>query len=136
MDVRARWEDLMTSSRKASKPIRRILYCSHCGNRAPQVLIHTQKYLERTWSVSDGKESDPSPWSTFVAVCETCDQILLYENPGDVEEPKFFNRCELIYPKPARLGSAVPPEVAAIYEEASRIKELALMRLLFKYGEH
>lgn len=113
------------SQRKAGKkPIRRIAYCTNCGNRAPQELIHTQKYLERAWG-ADGRESDPHPWSMFVAVCETCSQLLLYENLGDQASPEDFERCELVFPKPLRLGIAVPREIAAIYEEAIRIKELA-----------
>lgn len=112
-------------NRRALKEIRRIAYCPHCGNRAPQKLIHTQKYLERTWSGADGKESDPTPWSMFVAVCETCDQLLLYENLGDQSDPKLFDRCELVFPEPSHLSSAVPRQVAAIYEEAVRIRELA-----------
>jgi hypothetical protein len=88
------------------------------------MLVHTQKYLERTWR-PDGEESDPHPWSMFVVVCETCNQLLLYENLGDQTDPEHFDRCELTFPRPYRLGIAVPREIAAVYEEAVRIKELA-----------
>jgi Domain of unknown function (DUF4145) len=112
------------AQRRISKDIRRIAYCPHCGNRAPQKLIHIQRYLERTWS-ADGTESEPTPWSMFVAVCETCYQILLYENLGDQDDPEHFYRCELAFPRPSSLGLAVPRPIATIYEEAIRIKELA-----------
>lgn len=106
------------------KEIRRIAYCPHCGNRAPQKLIHTQKHLERVWS-GDGEEADPVLWSMFVAVCETCHQLLLYENFGDQDDPEQFHHCELAFPKPSRLSISVPRQIAVIYEEAIRIKELA-----------
>ena len=51
--------------------IRKVLYCPHCGNKAPQRLVHTQRYMVRTWAVANGKE-DEAPWSIFVVVCETC----------------------------------------------------------------
>jgi hypothetical protein len=109
----------------SKRTIRRIAYCTHCGNRAPQELIHTQRYLERAWSYPEGKKTKPSRWSMFVAVCDTCNQLLLYENAGDQTVPEHFDKCELVFPRPSRVSIAVPREIAAIYEEAIRIKELA-----------
>ena len=77
--------------------IRLVAYCPHCGNRAPQRLIHIQYYSERTWSVPIGKE-ELVPWSTFLAVCETCDHLLLYDNPGDQLSPDVFNSVNADYP--------------------------------------
>jgi len=114
----------MVKQNSSKKTIRRIAYCPHCGNRAPQELIHTQKYLERVWH-PDGEESKSSAWSMFVAVCDTCNQLLLYENLGDQTDPNHFDKCELVFPRPFRFNIAVPREIAAIYEEATRIKELA-----------
>jgi hypothetical protein len=114
----------MAAQKRTKRPIKRIAYCTNCGNRAPQALIHTQKYLERSWA-ADGRESDPNPWSMFVAVCETCNQLLLYENLGDQTDPEHFDSCDLVFPRPSSLGIAVPREIAAIYKEAIRIKELA-----------
>jgi hypothetical protein len=75
--------------------------------------------------MKDGKESDTAPWSTFVAVCETCHQVLLYDNPGDQLEENVFTSGDLVYPKAGKLGSSVPQFVREIYEEAWRIKGLA-----------
>jgi hypothetical protein len=47
------------------------------------------------------------------------------KNLGDQTDPEYFDRCALVFPRPLRLGIAVPREIAAIYEEAIRIKELA-----------
>lgn len=104
--------------------VRRVAYCPHCGNRAPQKLIHKQRYLERAWD-SDGGEADPIPWSTFVAACETCHNVLLYDNTADQLEDTDFTSGELIYPNAGQLRSSVPAVIRQIYEEAWRIKELA-----------
>jgi len=105
-------------------PFRRVLYCPHCGNRTPQRLIHRQRYYERSWYVTTGKE-DRDPWSTFVAVCETCDHILLYENVGDMLNDDEFEKAELKYPKSGRLTIDVPQTIREVYDEAARIKEIA-----------
>ena len=104
--------------------VRKVLYCPHCGNRAPQRLIHTQKYLEKAWSSHDGFE-DEHFWSTFVAVCETCGHVLLYDNPGDQFNDNEFQHGDLIYPKSGKLHSSVPKNIAEVYEEAFRIKAIA-----------
>jgi len=105
--------------------VRKVAYCPHCGNRAPQRLIHKQVYFERVWSVKDGSESKPVPCSMFVAVCETCSYLLIYENFGDQLEENQFHRCSLVFPKAGRLHNAVPDRIADVYEEAHRIKEIA-----------
>src|SRR5574337_1118287 len=104
--------------------IRRVQYCPHCGNTAPQKLVHVQRYLEKGWSLSDGSE-DEVPWSTFVAVCETCHQVLLYDNTGDQWKPQDFHQADLAYPKSGCLDRSVPSSVARVYKEAYRIKSVA-----------
>jgi len=74
--------------------------------------------------VTTGKE-DRDPWSTFVAVCETCDHILLYENVGDMLNDDEFEKAELKYPKSGRLTIDVPQTIREVYDEAARIKEIA-----------
>ena len=103
---------------------RKVAYCPHCGNRAPQRLIHTQRFLERTWE-SSGKEVEPTPWSSFVAACETCGRILVYDNLGDTLGDNQFDLGELEYPRHDRLHPSVPARVAAAYAEAVRIKRIA-----------
>jgi len=104
--------------------IRKVLYCPHCGNKAPQRLVHTQKYMERTWHVGDGKEVE-EPWSTFVVVCETCGHIILYDNMGDQLSENEFYYCDHSYPKSDRLHFYVPESIRNVYAEAVRIKEIA-----------
>src|SRR5690554_2258421 len=107
-----------------TEPLTRVQYCPHCGNQAPQRLIHTQRHMEKTWSVSDGSE-DEHPWSTFIVVCETCHQVLLYDNMGDQLSDKEFDQADLIYPKSGNLHHSVPELIRKVYQEAFRIKELA-----------
>lgn len=104
--------------------IRRVMYCPHCGNTAPQRLVHTQRYLEKSWSVADGSE-DTDPWSTFVVVCETCGHILLYDNVADQSPDSEFHNCNLEFPKPAQLHTSVPEIIRQVYEEAARIRVIA-----------
>ena len=104
--------------------IRRVLYCPHCGNTAPQKLVHVERYLEKGWSLSNGSE-DEHPWSAFIAVCETCRHILVYDNAGDRWEPEEFQYAGLVYPKSGRLDSSVPDAIAKVYQEAYRIKRIA-----------
>ena len=104
--------------------IRKVAYCPHCGNRAPQRLIHRQQYLERGWSVPDGIE-DEHTWSSFVAVCETCEHLLIYDNVGDQLGEDDFNLGDLVFPESGQLHRSVPATIADAYMEAYRIKELA-----------
>lgn len=105
--------------------LRRVAYCPHCGNSAPQRLIHTQKYSVRAWSTEDGRETDPLPCATFVVECETCSELLLYSDFGDYRGEKYFHNCALVYPKTGELHGAVPEQIAYVYKEAHRIKEIA-----------
>ena len=104
--------------------IRKVSFCPHCSNRAPQRLVYTQRYTERTWDAGHGEESEPTPWSTFVAACETCGHILLYDNYGDQLEEDEFHRGVLAFPEYG-LPISVPSPIRAIYAEASRIRALA-----------
>lgn len=104
--------------------VRRVAYCPHCGNRTPQRLVYKQQYLEKAWYLPDGIE-DEHPWSSFVAVCETCDHLLIYENIGNQFGDNEFDFGDLVYPESGKLHSSVPETIATVYEEAYRIKTLA-----------
>jgi len=104
--------------------ISRVAYCPHCNNTAPQKLVHVQKYFERTWATKDGAE-DRAPWSAFVATCETCHHLLVYENLGDQLPDDKFDHGDLAYPKPDHLPVVVPSSIRNVYAEAPRIKNIA-----------
>lgn len=105
-----------------SSPIKRIAFCPHCGNRAPQRLVYMQQFDERVWLTSTGQE-DAHPAAYFVAVCETCSEVLIYQAYMAFEETDF-REAKLVWPKVA-LDVSVPEGVARIYEEAARIKAIA-----------
>lgn len=97
----------------------RVEFCPHCCNRAPQTLLLEQIYEDIGWSVSDGEEY-PYDGTFYVARCETCKAILLY---NDIEGGGF-KHAELIFPD-IRIDKSVPENIAKIYDEAIRIKNVA-----------
>lgn len=114
-------------ARNTAKGIRRVAYCPHCGNTAPQRLITRQPYFERAWTVGGppDEKADLAPWSSFVASCETCHQILVYDNPGDSFDAVEFTSGTLVYPKHDTLSKSVPEIIVKVYSEAVRIKQIS-----------
>lgn len=80
--------------------------------------------MQKSWILSTGEEA-PDPWSTFVVVCETCGNILLYDNPCNTFDEETFQHATLMYPKEGKLHESVPELVCKVYEEAYRIREIA-----------
>jgi len=64
------------------------------------------------------------PCAYYVAVCETCGEILLYRALAVPVEDKDFSLAHLIWPDPG-LHRAVPKVVTECYAEAAKIKNLA-----------
>jgi hypothetical protein len=104
--------------------IANIAYCPHCGNKATQRLVHKQRYYEKSWD-PNGTSAEDIPWSSFVAACETCDNILVYENLGDETCDNRFSTCDLVYPKNPFLPIVIPRQIASAYAEASRVREIS-----------
>ena len=104
--------------------IRKIAFCPHCGNRAPQRLIHSQTCEWIGRSLTDDEELD-LPLTYHVASCETCNQVLLYTCLGDQMTNEDFVHGNLEYPDSGNLNISVPESIRKIYEEAARIKMLA-----------
>lgn len=101
-----------------------VAFCPHCGNRAPQRLIHTHDYLGKGYS-RDGGVDNNIPCTYHVAVCETCNEILVYHVFMTIVEDKDFHRADLVWPDPGVLHQSVPKAIAECYVEAARIKNLA-----------
>src|SRR5215467_11993709 len=102
-----------------------VAYCPHCGNEAPQRLVHKQSYFERSWDAKTGERREDAPWSSFVAACETCGNVLVYDNVGDQTDDHQFASCDLVYPKNPFLPFVVPRKIASAYAEASRVKNIS-----------
>lgn len=111
---------------REKEPIRRVAFCPHCGNRAPQRHIYSQYYESQGYSSDGDLVSENFPFFYHVAVCETCKQVLLYNAfAEDFIEDKDFHLADLIWPDPGVLHKAVPQSVSDCYSEAARIKNLA-----------
>lgn len=99
-------------------------FCPHCCSRTPHRLVHTQRYADVLFN-SDGSIADRDvPFTYYVAVCEGCDQILVYHEMDDVPRTGYV-ALQLLYPNDGNLHSSVPPRVQAIYGEAYRIRYLS-----------
>ena len=106
---------------------RSVAYCPHCGNRAPQRLIHSQHTSDIGY-VTDGESTGEQmdiPVIYFVASCETCNSVLLYQSVGNMLEDGEFAQADLVWPHSGELHYSVPSSVTTIYAEAVRIKNLA-----------
>jgi len=109
------------------KTIRQVAFCPHCGNKASQKHIYTQEYLDTNTFLMDGERSNgpPPPCAYYIAVCETCNQVLLYHSFVDIVEDEYFQSADLIWPKEGVLHKTVPKAIAECYKEAARIINLA-----------
>ena len=106
--------------------ITNVAYCPHCGNEAPQRLIHPQRYSEKMWDAKTGEPfKEDAPWSSFVASCETCGNVLVYDNPGDQTEEMQFSKCDLAYPKTPFLSPIIPRQIATSYAEAFKVRAIS-----------
>lgn len=104
--------------------IRCIAFCPHCGHPSPQVLALTQRYTETLHS-TDGEVFEGVDGVYFVAVCETCSQLILYGQIGIAAPPEKFPSADLVWPKVGSLHEAVPKRVLQIYQEAHAIRNVA-----------
>jgi hypothetical protein len=104
--------------------IRKVEFCPHCGNRAPQKLVYSQHCRDVGWAVGGGEEYDLAV-DYFIAVCETCNHILVYQGMEDYADEEHFTHADLVYPRSGQLDKSVPAAIHNIYEEAFRIKEVA-----------
>lgn len=106
-------------------PIRCVAYCPHCGNRAPQRLVHVQRFLTCGYRSDGTREDYECPSAHYVAVCETCSEVLLYLDEFDDFGEKSFIKASIVWPEPKALHHSVPSRVRDCYEEADRIRHFA-----------
>ena len=104
--------------------IRRVAFCPHCGNRSPKRLIHTQRCSGTGWAITDDKAVEMDI-EYYVAICETCDHVLLYRAIDSEVSANDFVHADLEYPDSGNLHKSVPEVIRDIYDEAFRIKEIA-----------
>jgi len=107
------------------KTIRQVAFCPHCGNEAPQRLICTHKYTRHRYAKGSDSPSINYPSAYYVAICETCNHILLYHTINEIKESKDFHLAERFWPDPKDHSVDLPETVRECYEEAKRIKKIA-----------
>lgn len=97
-----------------------VLYCPHCGNRAPQRLVFKHNYEDTDLYGSDGSKEENLSLSCVyhVRVCATCNDLILYYE-SEVSE------LEVFYPASHSLHRSVPPAVRQAYEEAARVRNVS-----------
>jgi hypothetical protein len=99
--------------------IRLDAYCPHCGNFAAQELQMIHPYTATLYSPTG--EAVEEPWSTYIASCNACGQLLLYDNPGDQFAEVEFTSGGQLYPAVAWIGYPIPSTVSDPYSEAVRV---------------
>lgn len=108
--------------------IRKVGFCPHCGNRAPQKLLYRHHCSEIAWIMRDEEDKDEeSPLDAvyFIATCETCRGILLYASFDSYPEDEQFHLTRLVWPESGVSHEFIPEKVSNIYDEAERIKNIA-----------
>lgn len=114
----------MVDDESKMEVMRNVAFCPHCGNRAPQRLVHRQDFLTSGYYL-DGRRAEEWQAAYFIAVCETCHEILVYLAEGDIPPDSRFSVTDLMWPDPGHLPPSVPEAIRSCYEEAARIKNLA-----------
>jgi hypothetical protein len=106
--------------------IQNVAFCPHCGNTAPQRLAYQHTYVTTGYALDDeSRIQDGPPCTYYVAICSTCEEILLYHSICGVVSDEHFTRAALLYPKSGELHESVPAPVRGSYSEAARIRNVA-----------
>src|SRR2546422_11313930 len=64
---------------------RKIAFCPHCGNHAPQRAVFRHETRETGYD-DKGNPEEEFPTECFLGLCETCDQPWLYYIDDDIEQ--------------------------------------------------
>lgn len=106
--------------------IENVAFCPGCGNTALQQLVYEHEYESAGYEIDTGRRIEMGvPVTYFVAICSTCEALLLYCSFLSEIESEYFSRAELIYPKGTELHISVPNAVQRAYAEAARIRNVA-----------
>jgi len=103
-----------------SPEIDRKLICPHCGKPATQRLVSLAPYLASAYA-PDGAEIE-EPGVTFIAACNQCGQIILYEDLGEFLSASDYQSGDICYPTMEWRHSSVPRVVREAYEVAIQVQ--------------
>jgi hypothetical protein len=115
----------MAHDESRTEPIRNVAFCPHCGNRAPQRLVHRQDFRTSGYYLDGRRDQSDYEAAYFVAACETCHEVLVYLAEAHIPPDLQFSETDLMWPDPGHLPRSVPEAIRNCYEEAARIKSLA-----------
>ena len=105
-----------------------VAFCPHCGNNAPQKLVYNQFYTGLWYSGKSGKKNrnfnEPPLFIYHIAVCQTCDEVLIYNEYLGDDGADNFTKTDLYWPETG-LHKSVPDSVSSCYAEAESIKHVA-----------
>jgi Domain of unknown function (DUF4145) len=122
-----------------SKEKRRISFCPHCGNVAPQRLVYehetTAKEIDAAGDLMEVTPTEAAGY--YLAVCETCDAPVLYFYDGGApvvepyipqsevedEQPDFYY-ADRVWPV-HRVPAGLPDKVKQSYLGALRLKPVS-----------
>jgi hypothetical protein len=108
------------------EPIQNVAFCPHCGNTAPQKLVFSHSYESSGYDTITGEKDEGGPPCTYyVAICSTCNEVLLYHSFFDENPDEYFSKSTLLYPNNHQLPNSVPNSIQQAYVEACRIQFLA-----------
>lgn len=102
---------------------RYVMLCHHCGNTAPQRLVHHYSATERVYS-NDGEPFDLENYY-FLVQCETCNDVSLFGSAEYMDYPFDWSQAHLLYPYSKQLPTTIPERVQKAYLEVSRISKIA-----------
>jgi len=95
--------------------------CPHCKNLATQCLAGWAPYTASFWA-PDGAEIEEHG-VTYMATCNECGQIILYDDPGEcLSEDDDYQSATICYPTMGWRHPSVPSVVREAYEVAMQFK--------------
>jgi hypothetical protein len=100
--------------------IARKTICPHCRKPATQRLVCAAPYAAPFWA-ADGAEIE-EPGRTFIATCDQCGQIILYDDLGEFLNEVNYQSGSVCYPTMDWRHSSVPSVVRQAYEVAMQFQ--------------
>jgi len=103
----------------------RVSLCPHCGNETPQKLIYKHELYVDLYNSRGNLERGVWVGTYYVAICKTCDEILLYYRSDPHMHVNDYNRAYLVWPDSGDLPESIPTRIRDCYKKAYRIKNIS-----------
>ncbi|MBU4350580.1 DUF4145 domain-containing protein [bacterium] len=103
----------------------RVSLYPHCGNETPQKLIYKHELYVDIYNSRGNLERDVWVGTYYVAICKTCNEILLYYWSDPHMHVNDYNRAYLVWPDSGDLPESIPTKIRNCYKKAYRIKNIS-----------